>query len=91
MEVSTLQRLRAERGLGLRELARLAKISHTTLVALESGQRKAQIATLGRLARVLKVPLDSLLEEYLDTSAPERGKLGWQAQAGQDKKQRKQR
>ena len=86
MELTTLQRLRAEHDLTVRELAKRAKVDPSTLVALENGHRKARITTLARLARVLKVPLDSLVEEYLDTSGSDRGKKGWKTRTEQSKK-----
>jgi transcriptional regulator with XRE-family HTH domain len=89
LELTTLQRLRAERDMTVRELAKRAKVDPSTLVALENGHRKARVTTLARLAKVLKVPLDSLVDEYLDTTGSERGKKGWKTrldQSGEGKK-----
>ena len=74
-QLGTLQRLRAERGKGQRQLALEAGVNRTTLMLIETGQRKAQLTTLGKLAAALEVDVQDLLE-YLDTSASERGRMG---------------
>ena len=73
MALNKLQSLRAQRGKGLRQLAEEAGIDASTLVALEKGYRKARLATLGKLAVALEVDVAELLD-YLDTTAPERGR-----------------
>lgn len=74
-EMNKLKRLRGERGLSLRGLAEKARINQATISLIETDKRRAQLATLGKLAIALEVPLDELLE-FLDTSAPERGRKG---------------
>jgi transcriptional regulator with XRE-family HTH domain len=48
-----LRRLREARGLGVRELADRAGISHASLVALESAKRYPSLRTLEALASAL--------------------------------------
>ena len=76
--LGVLPRLRAAQGKTQRKLAKEAKISQPTLAQIESGRRKARLLTLYKLAAALEVDVELLLE-YLDTSAPERGKLGQEA------------
>ncbi len=74
MEINTLKRLRGERGMKIKELAKQSGVSIATISAIENNKRKAQIATLGNLARALDVPLNALLE-FLDTGGPDRGRI----------------
>jgi transcriptional regulator with XRE-family HTH domain len=57
-----LERYRRAKGLGLNELARLAKLDPAQLSRLEGGhQVSAHAATLRKLARALEVDLEHLL------------------------------
>ncbi len=71
----TLPRLRTAKGMTQRQLAKEAGISQSTLALIERGHRKAYLLTLSKLAAALEVDVDVLME-YLETTAPERGKLG---------------
>ena len=73
--MNKLKRLRAERGLTLRKLAIKADLNQSTISLIETDKRKAQLVTLGKLAKALEVSLDDLLE-FMDDSAPERGRKG---------------
>lgn len=57
----SLRRLRAERGLSLRELARQARVSPDTVSQLERGSSEPTLDTLLRLQAVLKLPSLELL------------------------------
>ena len=48
---STLRSVRTAAGLSLRQLARRAGTSHSTLAAYEAGRKVPSVATLSRLAR----------------------------------------
>jgi DNA-binding XRE family transcriptional regulator len=58
-----LRVLREERGLTHKEAAQLAKVSHLTLIRLESGQRAPYMPTVTKIARAYGVPLEELVEE----------------------------
>ncbi len=73
--MNKLKKLRGEAGLTLRGLAELAGVNQATIALIENDKRKAQLATLGKLAMALKVPMDDLME-FLDTTAAERGRKG---------------
>jgi len=79
MELTKLKMLRTERGFTLRKLAERADVDLSTISMLENGRKRSQIITLVKLAKALNVPVDDLLQEHLDTSAPSRGRKGWQA------------
>ena len=73
--MNKLKRLRGESGLSLRELAQVSGVDQKTISFIENDKSKAQLTTLAKLAKPLKVELDDLLE-FLDTKASERGKKG---------------
>ncbi len=59
-----LRRMRNKKGLSLREAARLANVSPTSLSLTETGKRKPTPAFLLKLAPVLSIPQDELLALY---------------------------
>jgi XRE family transcriptional regulator, regulator of sulfur utilization len=58
-----LRALREERGLTQKEAAKLANVSHFTLMYLESGKRDPYMPTVTKLARAYGVSLEALVEE----------------------------
>lgn len=58
-----LRALRAERGLSLSELARLAEVSKSSLSDIEAGKRNPTVETLYALCGPLEVPITALLGE----------------------------
>ena len=58
-----LRVLREERGLTQKEAAELAKVSHRTLIRLESGERPPYMPTVTKIAWAYGVPFDELVEE----------------------------
>ena len=58
-----LRALREERGLTQKEAAKLANVSHFTLMYLESGKRAPSMPTVTKLARAYGVSLEELVEE----------------------------
>jgi transcriptional regulator with XRE-family HTH domain len=72
MEINVLQRLRAEKGLTLKELGVLSGVNASTISLLEQGHHKATLRTLGKLAGPLGVGVNDLLEIW-DSKAAERG------------------
>ena len=48
-----LMKLRTDRGIGLRELSRMAEISPATLSAIENGQNSPTLATLHKLLKAI--------------------------------------
>ncbi len=60
--MAKLKRLREERVLSQRELAREAKLTHTTVWRLENGFEKAHPRTIRKLARVLEVEPKDLVK-----------------------------
>lgn len=58
-----VKELREWRGLGKRELARLAKVRCATVIEIARGRTsRVDLAVLGRLARALRVEPGNLLE-----------------------------
>jgi transcriptional regulator with XRE-family HTH domain len=57
-----LKRLRSERGMSLRELARLSDVSPSFLSQIENGKSQPSVATLFTFAKQLEVPIDTLFE-----------------------------
>jgi methanogenic corrinoid protein MtbC1/DNA-binding XRE family transcriptional regulator len=55
--------LRGERGLSQQELAMRAGLDRTYISAVENGKQNVSVATIGRLASALHVPLGELLVE----------------------------
>lgn len=58
---ATIQGIREEKGIGLRELARLSEISPSYLCEIESGLNVPSVDKVQRLAKALKIPLSRLL------------------------------
>lgn len=69
---------RERRGLGQRELARLAAVHYTLLCHVEKGQRLLSIESLLRVADALDVPTDYLLGR----TSHQRGTEGGGSNAG---------
>jgi transcriptional regulator with XRE-family HTH domain len=68
-----LRKLREERGLGLRETARRAGISHGLLSQVETERTNPSVATLARVASVLGVPIfDDLYSQPAPAGRSER-------------------
>jgi transcriptional regulator with XRE-family HTH domain len=62
-----IKTLREKRGIGMRELARLAGVKHTTLSQLERGIRAdVTTETAKKIARALGVSVDYLIGMYED-------------------------
>jgi transcriptional regulator with XRE-family HTH domain len=62
-----IQRLRAERGLTLQDLAETAQVSVSMLSSVERGQKAPTIVILARIAQGLTVPLAELVTAADDT------------------------
>ena len=60
---ATIKALREAHGLTVTELARLIGVSHPLVSLMESGHRKATIASCREIARVLRVPLAAITIE----------------------------
>ena len=67
--MNKLKELRIEKGLTIRELAAKAGIAWTTVHAVETGKRKAEVLTIRKLAKVLEVDWRTLLD--LTNETPE--------------------
>jgi transcriptional regulator with XRE-family HTH domain len=79
--MNKLKVLRAESGFSLRELATKSGVDQSTISLIENDRQKAQIITLGKLARVLGEALGRHitvedLAELVDHSASLRGRKG---------------
>ena len=59
--MATLRELRETRALSQRELARLAQVDETTIVDLELRRRKPRPSTRRKLARALKVRVETIV------------------------------
>ncbi len=64
MEVKPLRTWRIERGYGLKELARKAGISHTTILRIEQGKTLGQAGTYRKLAEALGLAGPLQIAEY---------------------------
>jgi transcriptional regulator with XRE-family HTH domain len=79
--MNKLKLLRAESGLSLRELANKSTVDQSTISLLENDRQKAQITTLGKLAKAIsesigrKVTVEDLAD-LVDHSASIRGRKG---------------
>ena len=62
--VTTLERLRIERGLSRHQVARLAHVNRKTLKRLEEGVGEPRAATIQKLAQFYGVRPDWLLTEF---------------------------
>lgn len=60
--MNKLKELRIEKGLTVRELAKKAGIAWTTVHAIETGKRKAEVLTVRKLAAALEVDWRTMLE-----------------------------
>ncbi len=56
-----IRRLRQERGLSIRKLAKRAGLHWTTIWKIEKAGRIPTLVTLNKLAKALRVPLANLL------------------------------
>jgi transcriptional regulator with XRE-family HTH domain len=66
MPVPPLRAVRQAQGLGLREVARRARVDHAQLSKVERGQESLSLAALQRVARVLELnTLADLLGQYI--------------------------
>jgi transcriptional regulator with XRE-family HTH domain len=70
----TLRRARTRAGLSLRELARRAGTSHSTLVAYEAGEKVPSVATLDRIVRRAGFALEVDLARLVDAEPAARGR-----------------
>ena len=61
-----LRLLREQRGLTHKEAAELTKVSHWTLITLESGKRDPYMPTVTKIARAYGVPVEELVEKQLE-------------------------
>ncbi|MBU2043680.1 MAG: helix-turn-helix domain-containing protein [Candidatus Omnitrophica bacterium] len=62
MLAENIKKLRKKRGLSQDKLAKLADVTHTTLVKLESGANdNPTIKTLAKIAAALNVKVDELI------------------------------
>ena len=60
----SIKKYRKKKGLSQDKLAKLAEVTHTTLVKLESGANdNPTVKTLKKIADVLQVKIDDLLNE----------------------------
>lgn len=62
-----LKKLREAKGLTTREFANLADIAYSQVWTLESGKGDPSLTTLMAIARVLEVPLSSLISQESET------------------------
>jgi len=62
VDVDKLKKLREERVLSQRELARMAGLTHTTVWRLENGFREARPGTIRKVALVLGVEPKELVK-----------------------------
>jgi transcriptional regulator with XRE-family HTH domain len=61
---ANLKKIRAEKGLSLEKIARLADLSLNTIVKIENGvNQNPTIETLTRIAKALEVGVDDLIKE----------------------------
>lgn len=58
-----LKKLRQQRGLSLRELAKLAHMSHSFIADIEAGRSTPSLDTLQALAKALNIPVSILIGE----------------------------
>ena len=58
-----LRDLRIQRGLTQEQAAELARVTHRTLIDLESGKRPPYMPTLTKIAKGYGVPVEELVEE----------------------------
>lgn len=58
-----LKRLRAEQGLSQAALSKRCGLTKEYIARLELGQHDPSLSTLAKLAKALKVPIASLLED----------------------------
>jgi len=65
MFVKRIRDLRNKKGLSQEKLARLANVSFTTVVKIESGESKhPTIQTMAGIAKALGISLDDLAKEF---------------------------
>lgn len=61
---NNLKKIRAEKGLSLEKVARLAGLSLNTIVKIENGANKnPTIDTLSKIAKALEVGVDDLIQK----------------------------
>jgi transcriptional regulator with XRE-family HTH domain len=58
-----VRKLRVERGLSLRKLAKLTGIAYSNLSKFENGAHDPKLSTIARIAEALGVQMTSLIEE----------------------------
>jgi transcriptional regulator with XRE-family HTH domain len=69
MFAKRIRDLRNKKGLSQEKLARLANVSFTTVVKIESGESKhPTIQTMAGIAKVLGISLDDLAKEFTQNS-----------------------
>lgn len=61
---NNLKKIRAEKGLSLEKVARLADLSLNTIVKIENGANKnPTIDTLSKIAKALEIGVDDLIQK----------------------------
>jgi transcriptional regulator with XRE-family HTH domain len=69
MFAKRIRDLRNKKGLSQEKLARLANVSFTTVVKIESGESKhPTIQTMAGIAKALGISLDDLAKEFTQNS-----------------------
>lgn len=71
-----LKTARTEKGISLRELARMADVSPSFLSQIENGKSQPSVATLYTFTRQLDIPIDSLFEAVSDNKSAAAGDAG---------------
>jgi len=75
----TLETIRESRGITKTEMARMLDLSLPAYSLYEKGEREPKLSNLKRIANILEVSVDELLEENLESDF-ERAKRIWQKQ-----------
>ena len=80
-KMNPLKKARAESGMSAEALSKAAKVNETTISKLENNQHKAQLRTLGKLAKALEIDVE-VLASLAETGTSERAAKGGAASKG---------
>ena len=72
-----INRIRVEKGISIRVLSLMTDINDKTLYRIESGNQRASVAIIYRIATALKVSINDILEDIsaIETGEPNEEKI----------------
>lgn len=72
-----IRQIRKTKKLSMKDLARKVGVSFSYIAKMETGQNRINVEVLSKIAKALRVPLDSLLSQNSESSPFDEDQPGW--------------